>query len=180
MNKMKNNYLNKNQNGFTVLEMIVAIVIICIIAGIAIPKFLDMSVSAKRATSKGYLATLRSVTNLYYIDNSFYPYQYSELPLTDNYGNRYTTISDPIEKLDNPWVPKYLSRWPPSIRIGKGDWKSPTGPHEGQTDMKIVDTQPDPKTDHNWEEEIIYVRSDGYIYINCNVIDKEGRAIHEW
>ena len=49
------------RKGFTLIEIVIVIAIIGILAALAIPKFLDLSGSAKEAATKAGLGTLRAV-----------------------------------------------------------------------------------------------------------------------
>ncbi|MBT5955013.1 prepilin-type N-terminal cleavage/methylation domain-containing protein [bacterium] len=56
----------KKNKGFTLIELIVVIVILGIIGLVAIPKYYDMSSTAKENALKGQLGTIRSALSLYY------------------------------------------------------------------------------------------------------------------
>ena len=55
-----------NQDGFTMIELIVVIVIIGILAGIAVPRFLDLQTQARQAVRDGLTSNLRAAATLAY------------------------------------------------------------------------------------------------------------------
>lgn len=60
--------------GFTLIELMIAVAIIGILAGIALPEFAGTIRKSREATTKGNLAVLRSALSIYYGDNDgIYP-----------------------------------------------------------------------------------------------------------
>lgn len=59
-------FSKRNQQGFTLIELVMIIVILGILAAVAIPKYQDLSSEAKEAAARGALGALRSGITIYY------------------------------------------------------------------------------------------------------------------
>ena len=66
-------YLNKNQKGFTLTELIMVMIILGLLAAVAVPKFFDLSGEANEAAEKGVVGGVRAGIQTYFAKNRAYP-----------------------------------------------------------------------------------------------------------
>ncbi len=59
--------------GFTLIELMVVIVILGLLAGLILPRFIGQSDTAKRQAAKTQMALLESALKMYKLDNGSYP-----------------------------------------------------------------------------------------------------------
>jgi prepilin-type N-terminal cleavage/methylation domain-containing protein len=64
---------NSKSKGFTLIELIIVIAILGILAGIAIPRFLDAQAAARGSRIVADLRTIDSAATIYYAKNGKYP-----------------------------------------------------------------------------------------------------------
>ena len=75
------------QRGFTLIELVIVIAVLGILAGIAIPRFLDSTASARGAKLVGDLRTIDSAIMIYQAKTGSYPTELNQLTETTNYGS---------------------------------------------------------------------------------------------
>lgn len=61
------------RNGFTLIELMIVVVIVGILSAIAIPKYSDITESAKYAACRSNLRNIAGGLNMYLTDNGSYP-----------------------------------------------------------------------------------------------------------
>jgi len=62
-----------NFKGFTLIEIMVVIIILGLLAGLVLPKFLGQEEKAKVEVAKTQIRALESALDAYKLDNGFYP-----------------------------------------------------------------------------------------------------------
>ena len=70
----------RNSKGFTLIELMIVVVIIGILAAIAIPKFNNVSQSAKEAEADPVLKQLCSLAESQYLKNNRWPANQDSIP----------------------------------------------------------------------------------------------------
>ena len=61
------------QAGFTLIELMVVVVILALLAGLIMPRFLGQSDTAKQQAARTQMALLESALKMYKLDNGTYP-----------------------------------------------------------------------------------------------------------
>jgi general secretion pathway protein G len=64
---------HRKQAGFTLIELMVVVVIIAVLAGLIIPRFMGETDKAKQAKAKIQIESLESALKMYKLDNGSYP-----------------------------------------------------------------------------------------------------------
>lgn len=65
--------LNKNQKGFTLIEIMVVVVILGILAGIVVPRLLDQPEKARRTAAATQIRSFEEALGIFKLENGFYP-----------------------------------------------------------------------------------------------------------
>jgi len=70
--KRRKKHINR-EAGFTLIELMVVIVILGLLAGLILPRFIGQSDTAKQQAARTQMALLQSALKLYKLDNGSYP-----------------------------------------------------------------------------------------------------------
>lgn len=86
---------SKRQNGFTLVEILIVVIILAILAGVVIPQFSSSSEEAKLAVLRSDLKAMRGAVELYYHQhNAVYPGS-----VTSNYAGHATNAEWFVDQL---------------------------------------------------------------------------------
>ena len=70
----------KKQQGFTLIELVIAVAIIGILAAFAIPAYQEQTLKARRSDGQAFLLELQASMERFIFDNNAYPNGLSALP----------------------------------------------------------------------------------------------------
>ncbi|HDR15468.1 MAG TPA: type II secretion system protein GspG [Desulfobacteraceae bacterium] len=70
---MKMKGINKSNEGFTLIELMVVIVILGILAGLIVPKIMGRPEEARRMKARIQIESIETALKLYKLDNGVYP-----------------------------------------------------------------------------------------------------------
>lgn len=104
----------RGKEGFTLIELMVVIVILGVLAGLVVPKFMDEPQKARVVKAKLQMESISMALKKYYIDNGYYPATEQGLealvtkPSTGRVPKNYSAGGYlPKVPLD-PWGTKYI------------------------------------------------------------------------
>ena len=111
MNTLTTTNKNLIRRGFTLIEILIVVVILGILAAIVVPQFTDAADSAKSASLKSQLQTLRGQCELFYAQTGAYP---------DLIGAGWTDLKDGDYILSEPRNPFTASSTATSVAGAAG------------------------------------------------------------
>lgn len=109
--------LNREEKGFTLVELLIVVIILAVLSGIAIPSYMTLRNRARRSATENEMKNIATALELYHADNEEYPATgmaalvdalqgtaedtlgpyMANVPLTDAWGEDYTyTLDTPL------------------------------------------------------------------------------------
>jgi general secretion pathway protein G len=105
------------RGGFTLMEVLVVVAIIVILAGAAVPLFMNRLEESKRRMAWVNAKTLTQATEQYKLNLGDYPTSLTELVQPPNGGAAYVEAKDLVD----PWAHEYQYAYPGQHSAGKPD-----------------------------------------------------------
>lgn len=113
LKKLKPKYWSHPDDGFTIVELLIVIVVIGVLASVTIISYRGIQTKARDSQRKVDVSTIRKALDLYYIDNGSYPGGFSMCSSGCKINNAWSSTSDGSwTNLATYLVPKYISRLP--------------------------------------------------------------------
>ncbi|MEO8377649.1 MAG: prepilin-type N-terminal cleavage/methylation domain-containing protein [Candidatus Sumerlaeota bacterium] len=132
---------SNNSRAFTLIELLVVVAIIAILAGIALPNFLEAQTRSKVARAKTDMRTISIGLETYHVDNNRYPESFLKPPFL-----RLVPLTSPVA---------YLSSVPVDVfnNAGEGIFRTSFAygarPIEKESFWALASVGPDRHGDHN-------------------------------
>lgn len=104
----------RGKEGFTLIELMVVIVILGVLAGLVVPKFMDEPQKARVVKTKLQMESISMALKKYYIDNGYYPSTEQGLealvtkPSTGRIPKNYASGGYLPKVPVDPWDTKYI------------------------------------------------------------------------
>lgn len=99
----------KNNNGFTLVELVVVIAILGVLAAIAVPKLTTSRKNAAKTAHNANIKTLENAASMYIAENGV-PTE-GHVKWTSDGGKKASEINDAETNENNKWA-LYLQEWP--------------------------------------------------------------------
>jgi general secretion pathway protein G len=103
----------RSQQGFTLVEMLLVLVILATLAAIVIPKFAGRSQQAKITAAQSQISSIELALDAFEVDNGFYPKSGALMELTEapanspNWKGPYLKKGVPLDPWGNPYTYEY-------------------------------------------------------------------------
>lgn len=142
----RQNSKGNSQQGFTLVELMLVVVIIGVLAAMVVPRLAGRTEQAKIARAKSDLASIGLALDLYELDVGHYPESLADL----NAREAPSSLSD-LEKAR--WHGPYLKKGLPSDPWGRAYVYSRESQHNQDYDLSSLgpDGQPGNDDASNWE-----------------------------
>jgi len=170
----------RNQQGYTLVELMLVVAILALITSIATPHVDMILQKANQAKAKGNLGELRSGLSLYYSDNNYWP--------LDTYptGTSHLTAG---RSLTEALVPKYVRLIPtPRLLDRMSSFNGLSYDYDGRARFKMGQIPPEDVVIWHGPQDyrpgldipFVFDNHDGTLYYNNGNLDTRGNYFFSW
>ncbi len=137
---MKTRLLPLRNQGFTLVEMLLVLVILATLAAIVYPKFTGRTEQAKTTAAKTEIASITMALNAFEVDNGYYPKTGALGALISQPGDAQNWHGPYLEKgvPKDPWGNEYLYEYPGKHTVNGFDLSSAGPDGRANTDDDIT------------------------------------------
>lgn len=128
-----------SDRGFTLIELLLVLVILAVLAGIVLPRFVSRGEQARVTAAKTQISNFSTALDTFEVDNGRFPTAQEGLEALVNAPSGLTNWKKLLNKVPNdPWGNAYVYRYP-GLHNADGYDLSSAGPNGQEGDSDDVD-----------------------------------------
>ncbi|MDD5755984.1 MAG: prepilin-type N-terminal cleavage/methylation domain-containing protein [bacterium] len=174
----------RSKKGFTLVELMIVVAIIGILAGIAVPRYMNFIRRSRESATKGNLGAIRSALNIYYSDlEGIYPARGTDA--TEHVAGTSVTCGLTMTPFIGSGANNYLDAMPTvNEDCGDGDHRAQGGTVPGNPNVSVYSAayNADGANDGGWafQSTAEVSTSTAKVMVDCANPDTRASTISLW